>query len=106
MNTVAQLINGKFVTSSSSQIIAVTNPANNQEISKLPFSSNDDMAKAIESASKAFKTWKKVPVSERARVMLKYQHLLKENHDEIYGVVIFSSFDKTRSKVGQVLILS
>lgn len=87
MKTVAQLINGNFVTSSSSKIIAVTNPANNQEISKLPFSSNDDMAKAIESASKAFKTWKKVPVSERARVMLKYQHLLKENHDEIATIL-------------------
>lgn len=87
MKTVSQLINGQFITSSSTQFIAVTNPANNQEISRLPLSSKEDMDQAIQSAQTAFETWKKIPISERARVMLRYQHLLKEHHDEIATIL-------------------
>lgn len=87
MKTVSQLINGQFITSSSTQFIAVTNPANNQEISRLPLSSKEDMDHAIQSAQTAFETWKKIPISERARVMLRYQHLLKEHHDEIATIL-------------------
>lgn len=87
MNTVSQLIDGQFVCSTSTDFIAVTNPANNQEISTLPVSSLTDIDLAIESAKTAFETWKKVPVSERARLMLRYQHLLKEHHDEIATIL-------------------
>lgn len=87
MNTVAQLINGHFVTSKSSQVIMVQNPATNEDISKIPVSTHSDMDAAIQSAQMAFTTWKKVPVSDRARVMLRYQHLLKEHHDEIATIL-------------------
>ncbi|MGN5818862.1 aldehyde dehydrogenase family protein, partial [Acinetobacter calcoaceticus] len=32
------------------------------------------------SAQRAFETWREVPAPERARLMLRYQHLLKEHH--------------------------
>ncbi|PXC09102.1 methylmalonate-semialdehyde dehydrogenase (CoA acylating), partial [Pseudomonas aeruginosa] len=37
----------------------------------------------IASAQRAFETWREVPAPERARLMLRYQHLLKEHHDEL-----------------------
>lgn len=94
MNTVAQLINGQFVTSDSTQFIKVTNPATNDEISQIPVSTHNDMELAIQSAQTAFTSWKKVPVSERARVMLKYQHLLKQHHDEI-AIILSNETGKT-----------
>jgi malonate-semialdehyde dehydrogenase (acetylating)/methylmalonate-semialdehyde dehydrogenase len=94
MNTVAQLINGEFVTSSSTQFITVQNPASNTDISQIPVSTKADIELAIKSAQNAFVTWKKVPVSERARVMLRYQHLLKEEHDEI-AIILSKETGKT-----------
>ncbi|MEW6461722.1 MAG: CoA-acylating methylmalonate-semialdehyde dehydrogenase, partial [Pseudomonadota bacterium] len=35
----------------------------------------------------AFLAWREVPVSERARLMLRYQHLLKEHHDELAEIL-------------------
>jgi malonate-semialdehyde dehydrogenase (acetylating)/methylmalonate-semialdehyde dehydrogenase len=87
MNKVKQLINGEFVDSDATAFISVTNPANNAEISQLPISTTTEIEQAIGGAQKAFETWRKVPISERARVMLRYQHLLKENHDEIATIL-------------------
>ena len=41
------------------------------------------MERAVVSAQQTFQSWKEVAVSERARLMLRYQHLLKEHHDEL-----------------------
>ena len=42
----------------------------------------------------SFKLWKKTPISERARVMLRFQHLLKEHHDEL-AVILAKETGKT-----------
>ena len=99
---VPQLINGEFVVSPSSQLISVTNPATNTQIAQLPISSIDEIERAVASAKTAFETWKKVPVSERARVMLRYQHLLKEHHDEIATILAHETgktFDDAKGDV-------
>lgn len=76
-------IDGEFCQSKSDQWIEVTNPATNQSIARLPCATDEEMERAINSATQAFDSWKQVAVSDRARVMLKYQHLLKEHHDEL-----------------------
>ncbi|WLD59372.1 CoA-acylating methylmalonate-semialdehyde dehydrogenase [Salinispirillum sp. LH 10-3-1] len=76
-------IDGEFVSSQSTQQIPVTNPATQDVLCTVPCATPDEMERAIASAKTAFKTWKEVPVSERARVMLRYQALLKEHHDEL-----------------------
>ena len=88
------LIDGEFVSSSTSQFIDVTNPANNEVIAQAPCATNAEMEQAIASAAKAFETWKEVPVSERARVMMRYQALLKEHHDEL-GELLSQETGKT-----------
>jgi malonate-semialdehyde dehydrogenase (acetylating)/methylmalonate-semialdehyde dehydrogenase len=49
---------------------------------------------AVESAAAAFKTWKEVPVAERARLMFRYQALLKAHHDEL-GEILAKETGKT-----------
>ncbi|MBF7072704.1 CoA-acylating methylmalonate-semialdehyde dehydrogenase [Glaciecola sp. MH2013] len=87
MNKIEQLINGQFVSSATSQFIEVTNPADNSVIAHAPCATDAELASAISSAETAFSTWKKVPVPERARLMMRYQHLLKEHHDEIATIL-------------------
>ncbi len=84
---VKHYINGEFTEGVGSQVISVTNPADNQVIANINAATADEVNQAIHSAKEAFKTWKEVPVSERARVMLRYQHLLKEHHDELATIL-------------------
>jgi malonate-semialdehyde dehydrogenase (acetylating) / methylmalonate-semialdehyde dehydrogenase len=45
------------------------------------------MEAATASAAEAFKTWREVPVQQRARVMLKLQQLVRDNMDGIAAVI-------------------
>ncbi|WP_207063582.1 CoA-acylating methylmalonate-semialdehyde dehydrogenase [Motiliproteus sp. SC1-56] len=80
-------IDGQFVQSESERWIPVTNPATQEVIAQVPCATDAEMERAIASAAKAFETWKETPVSERARLMLRYQALLKEHHDEIATIL-------------------
>ena len=81
------LINGKFVVSQSTTKQDVVNPATQEVLAEVPFATTSEINKAIEGASEAFLTWKETPVSERARLMLRYQHLLKEHQKEIAEIL-------------------
>ncbi len=85
--SVPHLINGEFTVSQSKRRIPVTNPATGLVIAEVPCSTSEEVEAAISSAKKAFVSWKETPVSDRARLMLRYQQLLKENHDEIAEIL-------------------
>jgi malonate-semialdehyde dehydrogenase (acetylating)/methylmalonate-semialdehyde dehydrogenase len=85
--TIPLYINGEWRQSKSTQLLDVTNPATQQVLSKVPFATSDEVEEAIASAKAAFETWKNTPVSARARIMLNYQHLLKQHHDEIAEII-------------------
>lgn len=80
-------IDGEFTPGCGQRQITVTNPANNQPIAQINCATDAEVHQAISSAKAAFQTWKETPVSERARVMLRYQHLLKEHHDELATIL-------------------
>ncbi|MBW3696666.1 CoA-acylating methylmalonate-semialdehyde dehydrogenase [Vibrio sp. T187] len=83
MKSVPLLIGGEFRQSETREWVDVTNPATNQVIANLPCATESEMEQAIESAAQTFQSWKQVAVPERARLMLRYQHLLKEYHDDL-----------------------
>lgn len=84
---VRQLVAGDFQISQSDQWIDVTNPATQEVIAQVPCTTADEMQKAMDSARAAFKTWRNIPVPSRARIMLQYQALLKEHHDELAEIL-------------------
>ncbi|MTI14388.1 CoA-acylating methylmalonate-semialdehyde dehydrogenase [Sansalvadorimonas verongulae] len=95
-------INNKLVESDASQAIPVTNPATGEVLSEAPFTTSQEMEKAIADARTAFQTWKNVPVPERSRLMLRYQALLKEHHDELAEILSQETgkvFDDARGDV-------
>ena len=81
------LINGEFVASQTDQWIPVTNPATQEVLCEAPAATAGEMEQAIATAKAAFADWKEVPVSERARLMLRYQALLKEHQEEIAEIL-------------------
>lgn len=84
---VQQLINGEFQLSTSQQWIDVTNPATQDVIAQVPCTTESEMQQAIASAKNAFKVWRDTPVPARARIMLQYQALLKQHHDELAEIL-------------------
>ncbi|MGF1760504.1 CoA-acylating methylmalonate-semialdehyde dehydrogenase [Photobacterium sagamiensis] len=83
IQSVPLFINGEFRQSVSKQWIHVTNPASNEIIANLPCATEAEVKEAVTSAAQAFLQWKEVAIPERARLMLRYQQLLKEHHDEL-----------------------
>ncbi|MBH9364115.1 aldehyde dehydrogenase family protein, partial [Pseudomonas aeruginosa] len=80
---IPQLIDGEWRGSRSRELVEVTDPATQDVLALAPKATADEIEQAIASAQRAFETWREVPAPERARLMLRYQHLLKEHHDEL-----------------------
>jgi len=81
--TVKHFIAGEFSDGQGQHRLAITNPATQGELAQLTFASRPQIDTAIAAAADAFQTWRDVPAPERARLMLRYQALLKEHHDEL-----------------------
>jgi len=80
-------IDGEFVESNTSHWIDVHNPATQEVVSRVPLATQEEMERAVQSSEKAFKEWKEVPVSSRARMMFKYQSLVAEHMEEIAAAI-------------------
>lgn len=84
---VPQCIDGDFTESRSSQWLPVTDPTSQEVLWEVPLATDAEIADAITSAGEGFAAWRETPVSERARLMLAYQQLLKAHHDELGELV-------------------
>jgi len=87
------LINGEFV-HGDGEPLPVHDPATQETLAQLPFASAGQIDYAVASALQAFQSWRHVPVPERARLMLRYQALLKQHHDEL-GEILARDTGKT-----------
>ncbi|WP_198336888.1 CoA-acylating methylmalonate-semialdehyde dehydrogenase [Psychrobacter celer] len=83
MHHVQQLINGQFVDSTTNEWIDITDPASQEVIAKVPQTRDDEINQAVAAAQTAFQTWRKTPITTRARIFLKYQQLIREHMDEL-----------------------
>ena len=87
MHHVKQLINGQFVDSNTSEWIDITDPATQEVIAKVPQTTDDEINQAVAAAQKAFQTWRKTPITTRARIFLKYQALIRDHMDELAEIL-------------------
>lgn len=74
-------IDGKAVSSPST--IDVYNPATGTVFASVPDCTAEQLDAAVESSKKAFKTWKKVPIEDRAEYLRKIGRVITENADEL-----------------------
>ena len=80
-------VNGEFRPSAGGSTISVTNPANQDVLVEAPYTTMAEIDEAVAAAKAAFLTWRLVPAPERARLMMKYQMLLKEKQNEIAEIL-------------------
>ena len=85
-DTLPLFIDGDFV-ESAGETIPVTNPATQESLCEVPFTTASEFDRAVASAKHAFEGWREVPGPERARLMLSYQALLKKHQDDIARIL-------------------
>ena len=85
--TVKLYIDGQLVESRSTQWRDVVNPATQEVLARVPFATTEEVDRAVASAKKAFETWRHTPIGVRARIFLKYQHLIRENMKSLAAIL-------------------
>ena len=95
--------NQKAVAESDKSGVAVVNPANTKEVVGYhKYASSDDMKSALENAEKAFATWSKTPVSERAELLRKTADMLEDHMDEFIAICIKEAGKITKDSIDEV----
>jgi len=74
-------LNNELVKSTATDFVDIVNPATMEPLSMVPLSTQSEMNAAVASCSEAFPAWRDTSVSNRVRVMLEFQHLIKKNSD-------------------------
>src|SRR5688572_26748397 len=85
--TVKLLLDGKLVESGAKAWRDVVNPATQQVLARVPMCGADEVGEAVRSAAQAFKTWKNVPIGQRARIMLKLQELIRRDMKKLAAIL-------------------
>ena len=85
--TVPLLINGEWVDSSATEFRNVVNPATQEVLARVPLATASEVAAAVESAQRAFATWRHTPIGARLRIMLRYQALIREHSKRIAAIL-------------------
>lgn len=81
------LIGGKFIESRALRWRDVINPATQEVLARVPLCPSDEVDAAVASAKAAFTTWRKTPIGARARIFLRYQHLIREHMNELAAIL-------------------
>ena len=80
-------IDGQFTQGAATWTIPVLNPATQAELGQLPVGTATDVEHAVAAAKAAFIDWRETPVSERARLMMRYQEAVRDHHDALAEII-------------------
>ncbi|HLL12573.1 MAG TPA: aldehyde dehydrogenase family protein, partial [Rubrivivax sp.] len=97
-------IDGQFIGSGSGRKEQdVLNPATNQVIGKLPHATTEDLDLALQSAQRAFESWKKTSPLDRSKVLRKVAELSRERSQDIARGITMDQGKPLAEAVGEVM---
>lgn len=96
-------INGEWVDAKTDQYEQVPNPATGEILAEVPISTLEDVDAAVTVAKEAFKSWSKVAVPRRARILFNYQQLLVKHWDELATLITKENGKSFKEAQGEVL---
>jgi len=85
--TMLNYINGEWRQASSSDCQDIVNPATQEVLGYVPFSSAQDVNAAVESASQALPDWRRVPPIERVQYLFALKALLEKHRQELARLI-------------------
>ncbi|QBG37723.1 CoA-acylating methylmalonate-semialdehyde dehydrogenase [Litorilituus sediminis] len=81
------IIGGEKVRSKSDKWLDVLNPATQEVVARVPIATPEEVKAAVDSAEQAFKSWSQVSLTNRMRIMLNFQQLVREHTQELAELV-------------------
>ena len=82
-----QIICGEFVAAGSRELREVFDPARCQPLGSYPMCTEDDIARALKGAARAFEVWRKTPADERAVILSRVAMLMRERADSLADLI-------------------
>jgi malonate-semialdehyde dehydrogenase (acetylating) / methylmalonate-semialdehyde dehydrogenase len=105
MTVLKNYINGKWVSSVSTETINVVNPATGEILAQVPFGKETakDLETAAEAAQAAYLEWKNVSVLKRIQPLFKLKQLLEDNREEIARLITMECGKTLTESNGEIL---
>ncbi len=99
---VPALIGGRFQESGSDEVDPIYDPATGQTIALLPYSTPEEIDRAVRAAEEAFPAWADTPVPDRAQVMFRFKGLLEDLFEELSRLVTHENGKTLAESRGEV----
>jgi malonate-semialdehyde dehydrogenase (acetylating) / methylmalonate-semialdehyde dehydrogenase len=80
-------IDGQPQISSTREWREIIDPATQDVVARVPFATADEVNLAVASAKRAFSSWRATSLSQRMRVMLKLQEIVRDNIGKLAGLI-------------------
>ncbi len=102
VQTLKNFVGGTWVESTSGRTEPVYNPATEAILSHVPLSGREDLDRAVSAAKEAFRSWSKVAVPKRARILFRYQQLLVEEWEALAKLITLENGKSYTEAYGEV----
>lgn len=76
-------IDGRWRDASSGETLGVTNPANGQQLGRVPKMGAEETREAIDAAARALPAWRALTARERATILRRWFNLMMEHQDDL-----------------------
>lgn len=83
METMKYFVGGEYRESKTTKFNDVYNPSTGEVTAKVPCCTEDEVNEAIAIANEAYKSWSKVPVIKRTKIMYNVRNLIVKHMDEL-----------------------
>lgn len=80
-------IDGERYSGAQARTAPVTDPARGKVIRHVPLASPDEVARAVDSARRAFESWSATSLSRRTRVLFRFRELLERSVDRVAALI-------------------
>ncbi|KAK5990648.1 Methylmalonate-semialdehyde/malonate-semialdehyde dehydrogenase [Cladobotryum mycophilum] len=96
-------IDNKFVQSGTDKFIDLADPATNNLVTRVPQMTDAEMKAVVDSAQKAFLSWKNTSVLARQQIMFRFVQLIRENWDRLAASITLEQGKTFADAKGDVL---
>lgn len=96
-------LDNQFVASKATTWLDLHDPATNNLVTRVPQSTDEELVAAVDSAEKAFKSWRNTSLLARQQIMFKFVALIRENWDRLAASITLEQGKTFADARGDVL---
>lgn len=96
------LVNGQWMNSNTGNLIEVFSPIDSSIVGKIQAMSKEEVDFAIENAKEAQRSWRTIPVNQRAQILYRVAELLEDKVDDIAKMMIKEIAKDKKSAISEV----